>query len=118
MALQLFAVQPDLSQRLVSLYCAFYIAVMCWGIAGEATVRDRFVSKSSNAQVREAFRTHLLKLYALVALSVLVVNEALVLAQMPLHIRVVTLSLMPIILHYISEIVLRLTCPVLDQDSA
>ncbi|MEM6577041.1 MAG: hypothetical protein AAF678_00995 [Pseudomonadota bacterium] len=116
-ALQIWWMDPVVSQRLVSLYCASYVAVMCWGVAGEATVRDRYVPVSGDSQVPEIFRTHLLKLYALMAFVLLVINEALIAAQAPLHVRVITLSLSPIALHYLFEILFRLTCPLEGKDS-
>lgn len=52
------------------------------------------------------------------SIFVLVISEALNAVQAPLHVRVITLSLSPIILHYIFEILFRLTCPLQDKVSA
>jgi E3 ubiquitin-protein ligase DOA10 len=46
-------------------------------------------------------RRHLLKLYALVAILVIVVNEALLLVDAPLNARVTTFALLPIALHFL-----------------
>lgn len=60
----------------------------------------------------------ILKLFALVAFLMLVVNEALIAAQTALHVRVITLSLAPIALHFLFHILLRMTCPRLDEGDA
>lgn len=118
MALQVWWLDPVMSQRVISLCCVLYIAVMCLGVSGDPLVRARYVPVREDSDVPEVLRTHLLKLYALVAFLLLAVNEALIVAQTPLHVRVITLSLVPIALHYLFHILLRMTCPRLDEGDA
>ncbi len=61
------------------------------------------------------FRRHLLRLYALTAFLVIVVNESLLAADAPLGMRVAILSVLTVALHYRFEIMLRLTSPSLED---
>jgi len=115
LAFQIWWSDPWVSQRLVSIYCAFYVAMMALGVWGDRDVMNRTVPVSKDSDVSFDFRRHLLKLYALVAILIIATNESLLAVDAPLGSRVAALSLLPIILHYFFEITFRLTCPSLDN---
>lgn len=117
-AFQIWWSEPWMTQRVLSVYCALYAAAMALGVAGDRDILDRFAPVSGREGTTLEFRRHLLKLYALVAILVLAVNETLLATDAPLSVRVVTLSLLPVILHYVFVITLRLTCPPLDEGDA
>ncbi len=112
--LQVWWSEPWLTQRLLSVYCAIYATVMALGVWGDRFVLDGFVPVEDEATVPLAFRRHLLKLYALMGILVVVINETLMRADMALGASVVALSMLPLVLHYCFEIILRLTHPPLD----
>ncbi|WP_137703001.1 hypothetical protein [Marimonas lutisalis] len=113
---QVFWADPVVSQRFVTAYGGLYIAIMVWGISGDRVVLDRFAPVPDQSKVSQAFRRHLLKLYALVAFLVIVVNETLLAMAAPLAARVAVLARLPIALHVFFETALRLTAP-LGEDS-
>ncbi|MDQ2091999.1 hypothetical protein [Marimonas arenosa] len=115
LALQVWWADPVFSQRVVTVYCAFYVGAMLAGILGDQLFIDRFVPVSDPQAVPMITRRHLLKLYALVAFLVIVVNETLLAMTAPLGARVAVLALLPIALHIFYEIVLRLTLPLEDD---
>lgn len=112
---QIWWSDPWMSQRLVSVYLTLYATTMAFGVWGDRDVMNRFVPVPKDADVPLAFRRHLLKLYALVAVLAIATNETLLAVNAPLNSRVVTLSLLPIVLHYFFVISLRLTYPPLDE---
>ena len=114
-ALQLWQMDPAISQRVVTVYCALYVATMLAGILGDRLFLDRFVPVSAPDAVPVVTRRHILKLHALVAVLVIVVNEILLAMAAPLGARVATLALLPVGLHVLFEIALFLTLP-LDDD--
>ena len=116
LSFQIWWSDPRLSQRLVSIYCALYVAAMALGVCGNGDVINRFAPVSKDADVPLDFRRHLLMLYALVAILVVVTNETLLALDTPLSTRVVTLSLLPVALHYFFVITLDLTHPPLDDN--
>lgn len=89
--------------------------MMAFGVWGDRDVMNRTVPVSKDSDVPFEFRRHLLKLYAFVAILVIVANESLLAVDAPLGSRVAVLSLLPVALHYFFEIALRLTCPRLDD---
>ena len=115
LAFQIWRSDPWLSQRLVSIYCALYAAIMAVGVWGDRDVVSRFAPMPEDTDVPLEFRRHLLRLYALVAILVVVTNEALLALNTTLSARVVTLSLLPLALHYFFAITLFLTYPPLDD---
>lgn len=118
LSFQIWWSDPWLSQRLVSIYCALYAAIMALGVWGNRDAVNRFAPVSKDTDVPLDFRRHLLMLYALVAILVIVVNETLLALDTPLSTRVVTLSLLPVALHYFFAITLDLTHPPLDDIDA
>ncbi|MHA6268376.1 hypothetical protein ACXYMP_16065 [Aliiroseovarius sp. CAU 1755] len=115
MAFQIWWCEPWMSQRLVSIYCAGYAAMMALGVWGDSDVLDRTVPVSKNTDMPLVFRCHLLMLYAFVAILVLATNETLLVIDATLSSRVVTISLLPIALHYFFHFGLLLTYPPLDK---
>jgi len=115
---QVWLQDPVVTHRVVSFYCLAYAGIMWWGVSGDPMVRERFVPVGDRTDLPEVFRTHLLKLYGLISILLLIVNEALVAAQSVFHIRVIVLSLAPIVLHYVFYVLLRATCPRLDEEDA
>lgn len=115
LAFQIWRSDPWVSQRLVSVYCALYAAMMAFGVWGDRDIMNRTVPVSKDSDVSFGFRRHLLKLYALVAILIIVTNESLLAVDAPLGTRVAVLSLLPMALHYFFETTLRLTCPPFDE---
>lgn len=115
LAFQIWWSDPWVSQRLVTVYCALYAAMMAFGAWGDRLIMKLTVPVSKDSDVSFGFRRHILKLYALVAILVIVTNESLLIVDAPLGARVAALSLLPIVLHYFFEITLRLTCPPINE---
>lgn len=115
---QIWWCEPWMSQRVISVYCAFYAASMVLGVLGDRDVVNRTVLVSKSADVPLVFRRHLLKLYTLVAILIIATNETLLAVDTALSSRVAILSLLPVVLHYFFEITLRLTYPPLDEHDA
>ncbi len=115
LAFQIWWSDRWMSQRLVSVYLTLYATTMAFGVWGDRVILNRFVPVSKDSDVPLAFRRHLLKLYAIVAILAIAANETLLAINTPLNSRVVTLSLLPIVLHYFFEVTLRLTYPPLDE---
>jgi hypothetical protein len=118
LAVQIWWSDPWMSQRLVTCYCALYAFIMALGVWGDTKILDRFAYAPPEANVPLELRRHLLKLYALVAILVILVNEALLLVDAPLNARVTTFALLPIALHFLFSITLLLTAPILDDNEA
>lgn len=118
LGIQVWWLDPMVTHRLVSFCCVSYAMLMWWGVKGDTMVRDRFVPVRQGRDLPEIFRTHLLKLYALMSVLVLAINETLVATETAFHIRVVVLSIAPICLHYTFYVLLRQTCPRLDEEDA
>ncbi|QGX99936.1 hypothetical protein EI983_17345 [Roseovarius faecimaris] len=114
-ALQIWLLNPVVTHRLVSLYGALYLGVTLLGLCGDRVALDRLVPVGAPSEVPLPFRHHLLRLYALTVFLVIVVNESLLIAHVPLGARVAILSVLPVVLHYLFEIMLRLTCPPLED---
>ena len=112
---QIWCADPWISQRLVSVYCALYASLMALGVWGDSDVLNRYAPMSEDSDVPMHFRRHLLKLYALFAILVIAVNEALLAINAPISTRVIMLSLLPIVVHYLFTITLLLTSPHLDE---
>ena len=89
--------------------------MMAFGVWGDRDIMNRTVPVSKDSDVSFGFRRHLLKLYALVAILIIVTNESLLAVDAPLGTRVAVLSLLPMALHYFFETTLRLTCPPLNK---
>ena len=68
--------------------------------------------------VSPMLRRHLLKLNALIAILIIATNETLLAVEAPLNISVLTLSLLPVALHYLYQIILRLTAPPLYESES
>ncbi len=117
LSIQVWSADPLVTQRLLSTYCAVYATVMALGIWGDRDVLAHFVPVGRNSDVPLAFRQHLLKLYVLLAILLLALNEALIATDAPLGSRVIALSIAPIFLHYFFEIALRLSCPPLNSEN-
>jgi hypothetical protein len=115
LALQIWWAGPVISQRMVSAYCGLYVLFLASGLRGDRDILNRFTPVDHDTQVPLAFRQHLLRLYILIAMLVLGINETLLAIDAPLGARVATFALMPVVLHYMFEIMLRLTCPPLDE---
>ncbi|WP_458877657.1 hypothetical protein [Arenibacterium sp. CAU 1754] len=107
---QIWLADPIVSQRILSGACALYVLVMALGIAGDEDVLNHFAPDEQDI-CPMVVRRHLLKLYALVAFTLLVLNESLIAAHVPLDGRIVMLALAPLALHVFYEIVLVLTLP-------
>jgi hypothetical protein len=60
----------------------------------------------------------LLKLNALIAILIIATNETLLAVEAPLNSSVLTLSLLPVALHYLYQIILRLTAPPLYESES
>ena len=114
-ALQIWMADPVVTQRIVSAACAAYVGIIVIGLCGDRMVLDRFAPVRADADVPLEFRYHLLRLYGITALMVLVVNESLLTTGAPLQMRVVVFSVLPIVLFYLFEIMLRLTAPLTDE---
>ncbi|MFD1158917.1 hypothetical protein [Roseovarius aestuarii] len=115
LSFQIWWSDPWLSQRLVSIYCGLYAAIMALGVWGDRDALNRFAPASKDSGVPLDFRRHLLMLYALVAILAIATNETLMALDTTLGTRVVTLSILPIALHYFFVIALDLTHPPLDD---
>lgn len=116
-ALQIWMADPVVTQRVVSAACAVYVGITVLVLCGDRLVLDRFVPVRDESDVPLEFRYHLLRLYALTALLVLVVNEILLAAGTTLQMRVIVFSMLPIVLFYLFEIMLRLTAPLTDESA-
>jgi hypothetical protein len=116
LVVQVWVHEPWLTQRIVSLYLALYVGMMIMGLRGDRIALDRTVPVLRTSNVPLVFRRHLLRLYALTAIVAIAINEALIVADTALSVRVATLALLPVGLHYFFQIVLRLTCPLLEDE--
>lgn len=118
LSLQIWWSEPWLSQRLVSICCSLYATLMALGVWGDSDIISRFAPVSKDSDAPLDFRRHLLKLCAMVAILVIATNETLMSLDTTLGTRVVTLSKLPIALHYFFAITLLLTHPPLaDYDA-
>lgn len=116
-AVQVLWAEPWLSQRLLSAACAIWFVTMVMGVRGNQWVLDSFAAVSEPTDVTMIARKHYLKLRALMAFLVLVVNETLMLIDAPLASRVAVLALLPMAIHVLFQVALILTTP-LDDDPA
>ena len=115
MLLQISLSDPLVTHRIITIFCVGYCVTMLTGILGDRDVLDKFARVATNSNVSLGFRRHYLKLGALTTFLVLVVNEALVALNLDLSVRVATLALLPIALHYFFDIAMRLTHPPIDN---
>ena len=118
LSIQVWWSEPWLCQRLVSIYCGCYAMKMGFGIWGNRDVLNHTVPVSDEARVSPTFRRHLLKLNTLVAILIIATNETLLAIEAPLNISVLTLSLLPVALHYLYQVTLRLTAPPLYESES
>lgn len=110
-AVQLWMNDPVLTQHMLSMSCLVYALAMMWGALGHPRIRELAVPSFDGRPVPEVPRTHLLRLNIFAALTVLVVNEALVLAQVDLAARVSVLAVLPLVMHVLYEVTVILTLP-------
>ncbi|WP_137703002.1 hypothetical protein [Marimonas lutisalis] len=110
-AVQLWILDPVITQRMLSMSCLVYATAMLWGAMGNPRIREMVVPSVAGRPVPETPRTHFLRLNTLAALLVLVVNEALVAAQFDLTTRVSILAILPLVIHVLYEITAILTVP-------
>lgn len=115
---QIWWSEPWMSQRVVSIYSAFFAMGMVRGVLGDRDVVNISAPVSNDADAPLEFRRHLLKLYTLAAILIIATNETLIAVDTALSTRVTVLSLLPVVLHYFFEIALRLTHPPLDERDA
>lgn len=113
-AVQLWLNDPAVTQHVLSVSCLVYALAMLWGALGHPRIRELVVPTGRGRPVPEEPRTHLLRLNILAALTVLVVNEALVLAQVDLAARVSILAMLPLLIHVLYEVTVILTLPLED----
>lgn len=118
LSVQVWWSEPWLCQRLVSIYCGWYALTMAFGVWGNRDVLNHTVPVSDKARVSPMLRRHLLKLNALIAILIIATNETLLAVEAPLNISVLTLSLLPVALHYLYQIILRLTAPPLYESES
>ncbi|WP_152563381.1 hypothetical protein [Ruegeria halocynthiae] len=104
LVIQVWWCEPWLSQKLVTIYCAVYAAVMALGVWGDRDILNRFAPASKDSDVSLEFRRHVLMLSALVVILVIVVNETLLVLNTTLATRVAALSVLPIVLHYFLQL--------------
>ena len=117
-AFQIWYSEPWLSQRVISIYCAVYAALVAIAASGDEKMVACVSPEAKNSDVSMVFQLHLFKLNAVVAILALAINESLLAAQPPISTRVAVLSVLPIALHYFYHIALRLTCPPLDKHNS
>ncbi|MDU8926048.1 hypothetical protein RXV86_01485 [Alisedimentitalea sp. MJ-SS2] len=115
-AVQIWMMDPVITQRMLSMSCLVFGLAMLWGALGHPRIRDLFVPSSRQSPIPEVPRTHMLRLNVFAAVSVLAVNEALVLAHFDLTTRVSILAMLPLIIHVLYEIGLILTLPLEELD--
>lgn len=118
LSVQVWLSDPVVSQRLVSIFCALYIAIMAMGVRGDREIINHVTPVSKESGVSLGFRRHLLMLYALVAILVIATNETLIALDTTLGTRVVVLSILPIAMHGFFWIALQLTHPPLGKNDA
>ncbi|WP_412553315.1 hypothetical protein [Shimia sp. MIT1388] len=108
--------EPWFSQRLLSVCCALYAVILVLGIKRDGDVMKYFAPGPNDREVSPEFRRRLLQLYALTAVFVIAVNESLLVTGASLNLTVAILSLMPLFLHYVFQMVFLLTAPPLRDD--
>lgn len=116
LVVQVWWSEPWLSQRLLSVFCALYAIILVLGIKRDGDVMKYFAPSPNDRAVSPEFRRRLLQLYALAAIVVIVANESLLVTGASLNLTVAILSLMPLILHYVFQLVFLLTAPPLGDD--
>ena len=116
LVVQVWWSEPWLSQRLLSVSCALYAIILVLGLKRDGDVMKHFAPSSNDREVSPEFRRRLLKLYVLTAIFVIAVNESLLVTGASLNLTVAVLSLMPLILHYVFQLVFLLTAPPLGDD--
>ncbi len=116
LVVQVWWSEPWFSQRLLSVCCALYAIILVLGIKRDGDVMIHFAPSPNDRQVSPEFRRRLLRLYALAAALVIVVNESLLVTGASLNLTVAILSLMPLLLHYVFQMVFLLTAPPLGDD--
>jgi len=116
LGLQIWWSEPWLNQRVLSVYCTLYAVILVLGMKRDGDVMKHFAPSPNDREVSPEFRRHLLQLYVLTAVLVLVVNESLLVTGASLNLTVAILSLMPLILHYVFQMVFLLTAPPLGDD--
>lgn len=107
---QIWLANPMFSQRVITAFAGLYAFVMVLGVAGDEEILDRYASDQEGTAPM-VVRRHLLKLYALNGLTLLIVNEALISSAAPLDMRIVALSVTPIVVHILHEVTMLLTLP-------
>ncbi|MFX0542766.1 hypothetical protein ACEWPM_013650 [Roseovarius sp. S4756] len=116
-AFQIGWCDPWMSQRVVTICCALYAAILALGLLSGGKTMDAIMPVCGQDPALLAFRLHLAKLKALIAILFLASNEALLAMDAALDARVTTLTLLPVALHYVFHIAARLTCPPLDEEN-
>ncbi|MDQ2091998.1 hypothetical protein [Marimonas arenosa] len=113
-AVQLWMNDPAVTQHVLSVSCLVYALAMLWGALGHPRIRELVVPSSNGRPVPEEPRTHLLRLNVMAALTLVVVNEAMVLAHIDLAMRVSILAVVPLLIHVLYEVTVILTLPLED----
>ena len=115
-ALQIWLMDPVITQRMLSMSCLVFGLAMLWGALGHPRIRDLFVPSAQDAPIPEVPRTHMLRLNLFAAVAILAANEALLLAQFDLTTRVSILATLPLLIHVLYEVVVILTLPLDELD--
>ena len=90
--LQLWLVSPLFTQRVLTIFCLFFLAIMIWGILREREMLDRVVPQARRDHQVSA-PVSLLRINAIVAAVVIGVNETLIAFET----LAVWISVMPIL---------------------
>lgn len=108
-ALQVWQLNPKFSQRLISGMLLFNGAGMAWAAAGDRTIIDGVMPMKPGGRQFTTFRQHFAQVTVLVTLLAIAANEALIIFDAALNVRVGVLALLQLVLFYVFHIVLRLT---------
>ena len=107
---------PFVLQRFLSIFLTFFAAILTLGILGDRTVLDRFAPLTEGSSLPMPLRKHFLMLRVFAVLFAVACNEALLVVDAALWLRVVALASLPIVMHYLIALAAVLTYPKAEID--
>ena len=114
-SLQLWAMEPLLTQRIISAACLFFLVIMILGMRCERDLLDRVAPQDGSAPVE---RVSLLRVNALAAAVVIVVNEMLIAAE-GLEVWISVMAIFVLAMHgFYWFMVLMVLPPEVERESA
>ena len=115
--LQLWLGSPLFTQRVLTFFCLFFLAVMVWGILREREMLERVIPEERRTEQHVGAPVSLLRINAIVAAVVIAVNEALIAFET----LAVWISVMPflfLVLHAFYWLMVLSVLPAVNEQQA